>query len=74
MRSIVARGVNFGMAVAYMISAEQRAISLETVAKLSMNISWHSGICLNTSYFLRPSAPSYGYGWVHHLVGASKVL
>ena len=29
MRSIVARGVNFGVAVAYMISAEQRAI--ETV-------------------------------------------
>ena len=32
MRSIVARGVNFGMAVSYMISAEQRAI--ETIAKI----------------------------------------
>ena len=53
MRSIVARGVNFGMAVAYMISAEQRAI--ETVA--SMDIS-HSDICLNTPYFLRSAAPS----------------
>ena len=52
MRSIVARGVNFGMAVAYMISAEQRA--LETVA--SVDIS-HSGICLNTPYFLRFAAP-----------------
>ena len=53
MWSIVARGVNFGMAVAYMISAEQRAI--ETVA--SVDIS-HSGICLNTPYFLRSAAPS----------------
>ena len=43
MRSIVARGVNFGMEVVYMISAEQRAI--ETVA--SVDIS-HSDICLNT--------------------------
>ena len=34
MRSIVARGVNFGMAVAYMISAEQRAI--ETVASIDI--------------------------------------
>ena len=48
MRSIVARGVNFGMAVAYTISAKQRAI--ETVA--SMDIS-HSDICLNTPDLLR---------------------
>ena len=51
MRSIVARGVNFGMLVAYMVSAEQRTI--ETVA--SMDIS-HSDICLNTPYFLRCEA------------------
>ena len=53
MRSIVARGVNFGMAVAYMISAEQCAT--ETVA--SMDISY-SGICLDSPYFLRFAAPS----------------
>ena len=53
MRGIVARGVNFGMSVACMISAEQRAI--ETVA--SVDIS-HSGICLNTPYLLRSAAPS----------------
>ena len=52
MRSIVARGVNFGMAVAYMISAEQRAI--ETVA--SMDIP-HLDICLNTPDLLRFAAP-----------------
>ena len=76
MWSIVAREVNFGMAVAYMISAEQRAI--ETVA--SMNIEYcvrdisHSDICLNAPYFLRSSATSQWYGQVHHLVGASKLL
>ena len=53
MWSIVAREVNFGMAVAYMISAEQRAI--ETVASMDMP---HSDICLNAPYFLRSSAPS----------------
>ena len=47
MRSIVARVVNFGMAVAYMFSAEQRAI--ETVA--SMDVS-HSDICVNTHTLL----------------------
>ena len=46
MRSIVARGVNFGMTVAYMLSFEQRAI--KTVA--SVDIS-HSNICMNTPYF-----------------------
>ena len=51
MWSIVARRVNFGMAVAYMISAEQRAI--ETVA--SMDTS-HSDICLNTPDLLRFAA------------------
>ena len=50
MWSVVAREVIFGMAVAYMISAEQRAI--ETVD--GMNIS-HSDICLNAPYFLRSS-------------------
>ena len=40
------------MVVAYMISAEQRAI--ETVA--SMDIP-HSDICLNTPHFLRFAAP-----------------
>ena len=57
------------MVVAYMISAEQRAI--ETVA--SVDIS-HSNICLNTTDFLRSAAPSQWCGWVHHLVGAGKVL
>jgi hypothetical protein len=52
MRSIVARGVNVGMAVAYTISAEQRAI--EIVASIDMP---HSDICLNTPYFLRFAAP-----------------
>ena len=47
MRGIVARGVNFDMAVAYMISAEQRAIGPVT----SVDIP-HSGVCLNTPYFL----------------------
>jgi hypothetical protein len=47
MRSIVARGVNFGMAVAYMISAEQCMI--ETVAGIDIP---HLDICLNTPYFL----------------------
>ena len=58
MWSVVAREVNFGMALAYMISAEQRATryrKLETVA--SMNIS-NSDICLNAPYFLRSPAPS----------------
>ena len=41
MRSIVARGVKFGVAVAYMISAEHRAI--ETVASIDIS---HSDICL----------------------------
>ena len=40
------------MVVAYMTSAEQRAI--ETVA--SMDIP-HSDICLNTPHFLRFAAP-----------------
>ena len=53
MWSVVAREVDFGMAVAYIISAEQRAI--ETVA--NMNIS-HSDICFNAPCFLRSSAPS----------------
>ena len=48
MWSIVARRVNFGMAVAYMISVEQRAI--ETVASTDTS---HSGICLNTPDLLR---------------------
>ena len=46
MRSIVAREVNFGMVVVYMISAEQRAI--KTVASVDIP---HSDICLNTPYF-----------------------
>ena len=53
MSNVVAGGVNFGMVVAYMISAEQRAI--ETVA--GMDISY-SNVCLNTPYFLRFAAPS----------------
>ena len=40
------------MAVAYMISAEQRAI--ETVAGMGIP---HSDICLNTPHFLRFAAP-----------------
>ena len=52
MLSIVAREVNFRMAVAFMISAEQRTV--ETV--VSMDIS-HSDICLNTPYMLRFAAP-----------------
>ena len=47
MRSVVARGVNFGMAVAYTISTEQSAI--ETVASVDIP---HSDICLNTPYFV----------------------
>ena len=43
----------FRVSLAYMISAEQRAI--ETIA--SVDIS-HSGICLNTPYSLRSAAPS----------------
>ena len=39
------------MVVAYMISAEQRAI--ETVADMDMP---HSDICLNTPHFLRFAA------------------
>ena len=53
---IVAGEVIFGMAVAYMVSVEQRASYMETVA--STNVS-HSDICLNALYFLRSSAPSY---------------
>ena len=52
MWSIVAREVNFGMAVAFIISAEQRAI--ETV--VSTDVS-HSDICLNTPDVLRFAAP-----------------
>ena len=52
MWSVVAREVNSGMAVAFTISAEQRAI--ETV--VSADIS-HSDICLNTSDLLRFVAP-----------------
>ena len=48
MWSIVAREVNFGMAVAFMIS-------IETVVKLSADIS-HSDICLNTPDLLRFAA------------------
>ena len=43
MWSIVAREVNFGMAVAFMISVEQRAIKTVVSADIS-----HSDICLNT--------------------------
>ena len=68
MQSVVARGVNFGMTVAYTISAEQSAI--ETVASVDIP---HSDICLNTPYLLRCTAPSYLCG-VYHLVGARKVL
>ena len=53
MWSIVAREVNFGVTVAYMISAEKHAV--ETVASMDMP---HSDICLNAPYFLRSSAPS----------------
>ena len=52
MRSIVARAVNFGMAIAYRVSDEQRAI--ETVA--SVDIA-HSDICLSTPPCLRSAAP-----------------
>ena len=54
MWSIVAREVNFGMAVAFMISAEQRAI--ETVVSADTS---HSDICLNTRTpdLLRFAAP-----------------
>ena len=52
MWSIVAREVNFGMAVALMISAGQRAI--ETVVSADMS---HSDICLNTPALLRFAAP-----------------
>ena len=52
MWSIVAREVNFGMAVAFTVSVEQRAI--ETT--VSTDIS-HSGICLNTPDLLRFAAP-----------------
>ena len=51
MWSVVARDAIFGMEVASMISAEQRAI--ETVA--SINVS-HSDICLNAPYLLRSSS------------------
>ena len=50
---IVAREVDFGMVVAYMISAEQRA--METVASIDIS---HSDVCLNTPYFLRFATPS----------------
>ena len=43
------------MAVAYMISAEQRAIAIEIVAGVDIS---HSDICLNTPYFLRSATPS----------------
>ena len=52
MWSIVAREVNFGMAVAFMFSSEQCII--ETV--VSTDIS-HSDICLNTTDMLRFEAP-----------------
>ena len=42
MWSIVAREVNFGMAVAFMISTEQRAIAIETVVCADIS---HSDIC-----------------------------
>ena len=52
MWSIVAREVNFGMAVACMISTEQRA----TEPAVSMDVS-HSDICLNTPDLMRFAAP-----------------
>ena len=59
MRSIKARGVNFGMSVAYMISAEQRAI--ETVA--SVDIS-HSNIKLDPHEItMRIVLYSIGLNW-----------
>jgi hypothetical protein len=47
----VAREVNFGMAVAFMISVEQRAIETVVSAEIS-----HSDICLNTPDLLRFAA------------------
>ena len=54
MWSIVAREVNFGMEVAFMISssAEQRAIETVVSAEIS-----HSDVCLNTPDLLRFAAP-----------------
>ena len=54
MWSIVAREVNFGMAVAFMISVEQRAIG--TVVSEDTSHSY-SDICLNTPDLLRFAAP-----------------
>ena len=45
MWSVVAREVNFGMKVAFTISAEQRGIETVVCADIS-----HSDICLNTSH------------------------
>ena len=58
MWSVVAREVNFGMAVAFMILAEQRAIIIKTVVMtvVRADIS-HSDICLNTLDWLRVAAP-----------------
>ena len=56
MRSIVARGENFGMVVAYMILAEQRTI--ETVDSVEVP---HSNVCLSTPFF---------YVLQHHVSGA----
>ena len=47
----------FGMAVAYMVSAEQRTV--EPVANVVIS---HSDICLNTPYFLRSTTPSQWCG------------
>ena len=53
MWSIVAKEAIFGMAVASMISAEQRA--MKTVASTDMHQTY---ICLNAPYSLRSSTPS----------------
>ena len=50
---IAAKEVIFDVAVASMVSAEQRAI--ETVGSIGLP---PSDICLNTPYFLRFAAPS----------------
>ena len=70
MWSIVAREVNFGMAVAFTISAEQRAI--ETVASMHMDIPLR--YLLEHTLLFKFSSTELVVRLVHHLVGASKVL
>ena len=73
MWSVVAREVNFGMTVAYMISAEQ-SVKIATVASLAIHGHVPLGYLLEHTLLFTFYSTELVARLVHHLVGAGKVL